>query len=69
MHISAHDDVRIFPLLREYFAETTPNEADEIERYYSDDLLRLARDTDPTTFEEWVVAANEWNTPSLRFVA
>jgi hypothetical protein len=69
MNISAQDEARMFPLLREYFAATTPNEPDEVDRYFSDKLLRMARDTDPDTFEEWVAAANQWNAPQLSFAA
>jgi hypothetical protein len=69
MMISAQDEARVFPLLREYFAHTTPNEADEVNRYYSNDSLRMIRYTDEKTFQEWVDAANQWNTPPLPFAA
>lgn len=59
--IGAHDDTRIFPLLREYFlATSTSSSREQIERAFSNDRLTMVRNESFETFETWVDEANQY---------
>ncbi len=69
MKISAHDDSRIFPLLRDYLAHDMNMSRKKVECHFPDSSLRRWRDTDGKSFQHEVDKANAWNSPPLPLAA